>query len=638
MILKSGIYEYEPLWNEWHIEELIGKGSYGEVYKISRNVNGVKQYAAAKYISIPKDEDEKETVYNKGLATDEDSLKSYFTKMGNSFAKEIDLMMKLRGSENIVRYESHIKNNKSDNIGCDIIIRMELLTSLEKHLRFNSFTKREVVKLGIDICKAIEGCQKEKIIHRDVKTENIFIDDSGRYKLGDFGVSREAQGTTRGTFVGTEDYMAPEMIKREDYNDNVDIYALGIVMYRLLNNNRIPFLPCEGEINKEIIESAYYKRVSGRESIPNPKFDDGNLAEIIKKACAFNRHQRYQSAKEMEHDLKKILEKTTDEVVLKPRRKPSKEPQGESVQGGTVGDIPKGGGTVGDVPSGGGTISDIGNGVNNAQKKNTKKTAIIAAIVALFIIGVSVFTLVPKKVPVEQLTGLPDDGISLVVGDEKELIYELIPKDTTDKIVFEIEDDSIATINEEGKIVALKEGKTFVDISCGAINKQLKLVVNKQKIPVESIEGFNDTAVLEIGGSTTINAVVIPADATEQIVQYQSSNPEVATIGQDGVITGVSAGQTIISASADGKSKQMTVTVKAKEQPKKPSSTTTTKPPSSNTKTGGTSGSNNNNYTPPQNNPPAVNNTPPANTGGSNTTTGGGNLSRENLGDDLGVR
>ena len=170
-MLPEGIFKYEPLWGEWHIGELIGKGSYGEVYKIYRDVGGKREYAAAKYISIPKSEQDKELVYSKGLATDEESLRSFFETRANTFSREIDLMMKLRGSANVVRYEAHLKQEKADDVGWDIIIRMELLTSLEKYLRTNSFSKKDVIRLGIDICGAIESCQKEKIIHRDVKTD-----------------------------------------------------------------------------------------------------------------------------------------------------------------------------------------------------------------------------------------------------------------------------------------------------------------------------------------------------------------------------------------------------------------------------------------------------------------------------------
>ena len=105
--MQSGIYNYEPLWGEWKIDELIGKGSYGEVYKIYKFENGQRIEAAAKYVSIPKSEQDKELAYSKGLATDEESLRSFFATRANAFSKEIDLMMKLRGSENVVRYEAH---------------------------------------------------------------------------------------------------------------------------------------------------------------------------------------------------------------------------------------------------------------------------------------------------------------------------------------------------------------------------------------------------------------------------------------------------------------------------------------------------------------------------------------------------
>lgn len=351
--MQSGIYNYEPLWGEWKIDELIGKGSYGEVYKIYKIVNGQRVEAAAKYVSIPKSEQDKELAYSKGLATDEESLRSFFATRANAFSKEIDLMMKLRGSENVVRYEAHLKEEKKDDVGWDIIIRMELLTALEKYLRANSFSQKNVIQLGIDICNAIESCQKEQIIHRDVKIENIFIDENGRFKLGDFGVSREAQGTTMGTITGTEDYMAPEIMKHEKYNNNVDIYSIGIVMYRLLNNNRIPFLPSDGPINDNDISLALTKRLEGIEKIPDPKFASGRLAEIIAKACAFDRHVRYSSPKEMADDLAAIMESAEDIEVLKPRVKKS-----SAKTDRTMSDVP----ISGSGGSNGSTISEFGSG------------------------------------------------------------------------------------------------------------------------------------------------------------------------------------------------------------------------------------------------------------------------------------
>ena len=549
-MLPEGIFKYEPLWGEWHIGELIGKGSYGEVYKIYRDVGGNREYAAAKYISIPKSEQDKELAYSKGLATDEESLRSFFETRANTFSKEIDLMMKLRGSANVVRYEAHLKQEKADDVGWD----------------------------SIDICGAIESCQNEKIIHRDVKTENIFIDSDGKYKLGDFGVSREAQGTTMGTLTGTEDYMAPEIMQHKEYNNNVDIYSIGIVMYRLLNNNRIPFLPAEGPINDNDISIALSKRIAGTEEIPNPKFADGELARIIKKACENDRHKRYSSPKQMADELKKVLENTENITVLSPRKKTIKTPTGGTVAdikrkntgGSTVSDLPANdmGGTVTDIPSKG-TVSDFSGRKKSGSARDApkKKKAFILAATAIVVclIAVAVFAFMPKSIPVTDIAGLPEEAISMAIGDERELTYELSPTNTTDEIKFESSDKEIAEVNDDGKITAKAEGTVQITIKCGSVEKIVEVSVAKQKIPVTAIEGVENSAVLDVGAAITLHPIVMPEDATNPQVTYQSSNAGVATVGPDGVITGVSAGTTTISITADGVTKEMTLTVRAKE-------------------------------------------------------------------------
>ena len=94
------------------------------------------------------------------------------------------------------------------------------------------------------MCNALELCEKRGIIHRDIKPDNIFINDNGDYKLGDFGVARQLEKSS--TFMsrrGNQAYMAPEVYKGEWYGEKADIYSLGLVLYRLLNNSRIPFMP-----------------------------------------------------------------------------------------------------------------------------------------------------------------------------------------------------------------------------------------------------------------------------------------------------------------------------------------------------------------------------------------------------------
>lgn len=87
-----------------------------------------------------------------------------------------------------------------------------------------------------------EYCQCQNIIHRDIKPENIFVSRFGEFKLGDFGIARELDRSMSGlSKKGTFSYMAPEMYKGEEYDARVDIYSLGIVLYKLCNHNRLPF-------------------------------------------------------------------------------------------------------------------------------------------------------------------------------------------------------------------------------------------------------------------------------------------------------------------------------------------------------------------------------------------------------------
>jgi len=599
--MASGIYNYVPLWKEWYIEELIGKGSYGEVYKIYRDVNGTREYAAAKYISVPKVEDKKK--YRQ--YTDEQK-RTIFAERTEKFSVEIDSMLKLRESNNVVKYEAHIKTEKKNEIGWDIIIRMELLTSLEDHLERNSLSRKDVAKLGIDICSAIASCQANKIIHRDIKIENIFVDPMGNYKLGDFGVSKVGTGTATGTVTGTEDYMAPEISQDHKYNETVDIYALGIALYQLLNNRRKPYIDADSVPGQEAEEQAHLSRIKG-ETMPPPKYG-AELSSIILKACAFNRHDRYATPQEMSDDLKKAMELLNDEEVLKPidsRNYDVTDDETESDfdddRGGTQSDFDK------KKKEKGGTQSDF-DIIHKPRKEKSKLPlygGIAAACIALIVL---VFAFIPKSIEIDSIEGLPEEIVQVVIGETYELQPELIPADATSKLTYTSDNENVATVSEEGIITAKDAGEVKITVQGDDNINFVYVNVVPQKIPVTSIVGLSSTAELTVGSSLTVNAKVQPDDATEQKITYSSSNSNIATIGSDGVITAVAAGQTQITASADGITKTMILTVKAKQQP------VTTKPQTTKPK---------NNYTPPANNPPAVNNTPSNNSGGNNNVGGG---------------
>lgn len=314
----NDIKKFEPLWGSWYIKNLLGEGGYGKVYKIERSEYGIKYESALKHIRIPHSQSELKSIMIDGM--DEKSITSYFENFIGEIVKEFALMSKLKGNSNIVSYEDHKIEKADDKPQWDIFIRMELLTSLVDYISAeNDIRKKTIIKLGIDICKALEVCQKHNIIHRDIKPENIFISENGDFKLGDFGIARQIDKTMSGlSKKGTFTYIAPEVYKGEAYGSTVDIYSLGLVMYRLLNNNRMPFMPPYPEkITYNDREIALAKRMSGQE-MPMPINAEGRLGEIVLKACSYNYKERYDNPNEMRRALENILYKGEESKIIYP--------------------------------------------------------------------------------------------------------------------------------------------------------------------------------------------------------------------------------------------------------------------------------------------------------------------------------
>lgn len=299
----------------WTLVQKIGEGSFGKVFEAHRQDFGVTYRSAIKIVTIPQNKSEITNAKAEGM--DDASVTTYFKSVVENIVQEFALMSKLKGTANIVSYEDHSVVPHEGEIGWDIIIRMEFLKPLINHIAESTMTRRDIITLGIDMCKALELCQKYNIIHRDIKPENIFISENGDYKLGDFGIARTIEQTSGGlSKKGTYSYMAPEVYREDAYGSTVDIYSLGIVLYRLLNNNRTPFLPSfPAPIKHSDRERALIKRISGAK-IGNPANDSGRLAEIVLKACAYEPKDRYSSPLQMRQELESILLTEKEEKEL----------------------------------------------------------------------------------------------------------------------------------------------------------------------------------------------------------------------------------------------------------------------------------------------------------------------------------
>ena len=302
-----GIEKPDSIWPEWEIKEQIGEGSFGKVYKAERTEHGMTSFSAIKVLSIPQTRAEYSSLRSEGV--DEIGARTYFEGVVSDCINEIKLMESMKGTSNVVSVEDYRVVERQGEVGWDIYIRMELVQSFVDYLADRHLEEPEVIRLGIDVCSALELCAKRNVIHRDIKPENIFISAFGDFKVGDFGIARELEKTTGAlSSKGTYNYMAPEVAAARNYDATVDTYSLGLVLYRLLNNNRMPFTDPDGEmVTYQQRKDAIDRRLKG-EPLPLPAKASMSMAQVIIRACAFNPQLRFKSASEMKAALIAVKE------------------------------------------------------------------------------------------------------------------------------------------------------------------------------------------------------------------------------------------------------------------------------------------------------------------------------------------
>jgi serine/threonine protein kinase len=300
------IEKYLPLWGFWRVEELINQGSGFEVYKAYKEEWGKRYTSTVKLMSFSIGKSDIKEAQDIGI--DAAAMPEYFKSMVGSILNEIELMYKLRGNGNIIIYEDHAIYQKKGDLGWDVLIRTEFLQTLPDFLIGRELGRSEVAKLGIDICKALEACGREGIIHRDIKDSSIYVSNKGEFKLGSFNLAKEPlKGGRMAIAQFNPLYMAPELYKEQSYDSSVDIYSLGIVMYKLLNKGRLPFLPLPPDnITVDATESSITCRMAGEE-LSLPVDAGGNLGAIILKACSYDKKDRFKSPYEFRQKLERFL-------------------------------------------------------------------------------------------------------------------------------------------------------------------------------------------------------------------------------------------------------------------------------------------------------------------------------------------
>ena len=312
----------KKVWPEWELEKEIGGGSFGTVWQAIRRDLAGESRTAIKVIMVPQGDEDIAAIRAEGYSPDQ--TRDYFRKVVSDYTQEIQLLDSVKGYTNIVGIDDYKIIHSEEEDRWYIFIRMELLQRVD----YRSMREDELVQLGIEICTALSVCREKNIVHRDIKPDNILMNDTQHYKLGDFGVARSLGATTnRMSVKGTPNYMAPEVYKAIlqtsdiDAAAKADIYSLGMVMYWIGNGTRLPFMPDKQIPSMKDREEAFSRRIGGEE-LPPPEKISARLQEIILKACAYNPSDRYGSAVEMREDLERFRQPNEPVPAIEPAAKP----------------------------------------------------------------------------------------------------------------------------------------------------------------------------------------------------------------------------------------------------------------------------------------------------------------------------
>ncbi|KAJ8545701.1 hypothetical protein K7X08_018284 [Anisodus acutangulus] len=158
--------------------------------------------------------------------------------MVKEFTQEVFIMRKIR-HKNVVQFIGACTRPPNLCIVTEFMSRGSIYTFL--HKQRGAFKLPTLLKVAIDVSKGMSYLHQNKIIHRDLKTANLLMDEHGVVKVGDFGVARvQAQTGVMTAETGTYRWMAPEVIEHKPYDHKADVFSFGIVVWELLTGE-IPY-------------------------------------------------------------------------------------------------------------------------------------------------------------------------------------------------------------------------------------------------------------------------------------------------------------------------------------------------------------------------------------------------------------
>ena len=244
--------------------KLLGVGSFGKAY-LCKNLQDNSPCVIKQIILDEMDNEERQDTLN-----------------------EVIILKRLDHS-NIIKFKDVFTKTKPNNT-LNIVTEYADDGDLNKKIlklkeRKSPFTEKQIIDYLTQICLALNHIHKKKIIHRDLKSGNVFLTKSGLIKLGDFGIAKGFKNTWEKakTKVGTPYYLSPEIINSKPYDLKSDIWALGVLLYEMMTF-KMPF-------NANSLPSLSLKIIKGYYQ-PPPSSYSKDLIDLVKRCLNLDPKKR----------------------------------------------------------------------------------------------------------------------------------------------------------------------------------------------------------------------------------------------------------------------------------------------------------------------------------------------------------
>ncbi|CDW51748.1 serine:threonine protein kinase 6 [Trichuris trichiura] len=198
--------------------------------------------------------------------------------MENQVRREIEIQAHLK-HPNILRLYGYFHDDARVYLVLEYAAKGELYSRLNEAGKFSEDLTANYMAQVVD---AVNYLHKKKVIHRDLKLENILLSRDGKIKISDFGWAVHAPSSRRETLCGTVDYLPPEMVGGMQHDARVDIWSLGVLMYEMLTGKPPFYCPDQRETCTRILKCTF--------KIPNEMSDEAK--DLISQLLRLNPDDR----------------------------------------------------------------------------------------------------------------------------------------------------------------------------------------------------------------------------------------------------------------------------------------------------------------------------------------------------------